>query len=285
MLRQIIRIDDDKCDGCGECIPSCHEGALRIIEGKCRLVSDLFCDGLGACIGECSKGALEVVMAEAGEYNEIEVIKSMLDKPNSVMKAHLSHLVEHGASEYFDQAQNYLDSLGIKINLDEADKPNDNQKSGCPGSTMTELKQFVPVPKPKLESDSMLSHWPIQLHLVSPFSPFLKGKELVILSTCAPVAYANVQNDYIAGKAVVIACPKLDYTEPYPKKLEEIFRNANISKVSVVRMEVPCCGGISAISAKAAANSGVNGLEVCEHIISTDGRKISEKIIYVNQNN
>lgn len=283
MLRQIIQINEDLCDGCAECIPSCHEGALKIIDGKCRLVSDLFCDGLGACVGDCSKGALKVITADVAEYDEVEVIKSILNKPPSVMKAHLTHLLEHGANEYFNQALEYLKSIGIKVDV-HSDSP-DTKKSSCPGSTMQELKQYKPQVIKKDDTDSMLSHWPVQLHLVSPFSPFLKDKELVVLSTCAPVAYANVQADYIAGKAVVLACPKLDYTEPYPKKLEEIFRSANIKKATVVRMEVPCCSGISTMTARAAANSCVNNLEVIEHIISTDGRKISEKVIYINQNN
>lgn len=280
MIRQIIKIDEDLCDGCGDCIPACHEGALKIIDGKCRLISDLFCDGLGACIGECSKGALKVVMAEAEDYNEVEVIKTMLSKPPSVMKAHLTHLLEHGANEYFNQAVEYMKSIGISVSVNsETEKKNNNS---CPGTNMKELKQYTPPVKAKMENDSMLEHWPIQLHLVSPFSPFLKGKELVLLSTCSPVAFPNVQSDYIAGKAVVLACPKLDYTDPYPKKLEEIFNNAGIQEVTVVRMEVPCCGGLSGMAVKAASLSNVQKIKVNEHTISIDGKKINEKIIYQN---
>ncbi len=282
MLRDIITIDEDKCDGCGECIPACHEGALQIIDGKCRLISSLFCDGLGACIGECSKGALKIIKAEAEEYNEVEVIKSLLEKPQSVLKAHLAHLSEHNAVDYLNQATDFLSSIGIKVSYNNnVSKPTQS----CPGNTMKELKQYVPIKEINDMSDSQLSHWPVQLHLVSSFSPFLKDKELVVLSTCSPVAYANVQKEYIEGNAVVIACPKLDYTEPYPKKLEEIFKNAETKKVVVVRMEVPCCSGISGITVKAATNSNVEGLEVHEHVISIDGRKISEKIIYINHKN
>lgn len=283
MLREIIHIDEELCDGCGDCIPSCHEGALQIIEGKCRLISGLYCDGLGACIGHCDKGALTIIKAEAEEYDEVKVIKSMLDKPQSVLKAHLSHLLDHGANEYFNQATEYLKSIGISININQSAKKTSSE--GCPGSSMKELKQFTPPKKLRDESESMLEHWPIQLHLVSPFSPFLKGRELVILSTCSPVAYPNVQSDYISGKAVVLACPKLDYTEPYPKKLEEIFRNAGTKKATVVRMEVPCCSNLSTMVIKAATNSNVNGLQIDEHTISIDGKRINEKTIFVNNTN
>ncbi|MBX3044033.1 MAG: 4Fe-4S binding protein [Candidatus Kapabacteria bacterium] len=284
MIREIIQIDEDLCDGCGDCIPACHEGALQIIDGKCRLVSSLFCDGLGACLGHCDKGALKIVMADVDEYDEVEVIKTMLNKPQSVLKAHLSHLIDHGATEYFNKAVEYLSSIGISININQNTAPAQSA-GGCPGSAMKELKQYSPAKNEKDNHESMLEHWPVQLHLVSPFSPFLKGKELVILSTCSPVAYPNIQNDYIAGKAVVLACPKLDYTEPYPKKLEDIFRNAGTQKATIVRMEVPCCGGLSAMTTKAAANSSINGLEVCEHTISTNGKRISEKIIFINNTN
>lgn len=284
MIRKIIHIDEDKCDGCGECIPACHEGALSIIDGKCRLISDLFCDGLGACLGDCTKGALRVIEAEADEYDEVLVIQSMLDKPPAVMKAHLTHLLDHGANEFFERATEYLDSIGISVNVSKTQKPISESvvSEGCPGSKMQELKQYKPVQNAADVNVSMLGHWPIQLHLVSPYSPFLKDKELVILSTCSPVAYANTHSEYLNGKAVVLACPKLDYTDPYPKKIEEIFNFANVKKATVVRMEVPCCGGLSAMALKAAAASVNKNLVLHEHVISTDGKKMSEKIIFSN---
>lgn len=287
MLRKIIKIDEDKCDGCGECIPSCHEGALRIIEGKCRLISDLFCDGLGACVGNCSKGALEVIEGEAQKYDEVSVIKSMLNKPQTVLKSHLIHLLEHDAVDYFNEAAAYLESIGLSVNVQnpKEEKINNQKSAGCPGSAMKVLDNYPAQKKNTEPNDSMLGHWPVQLHLMNPFAPYLKGKELVILSTCSPVAYANTHTEYLKGKAVVLACPKLDYTDPYPKKLEEIFKNGEIKKAVIVRMEVPCCGGLTTIALKAAAAADLDNFELSEHIISTNGYKVSEKVIFTNNKN
>jgi ferredoxin len=285
MLRKIIKINEDKCDGCGECIPSCHEGALQIIDGKCRLISDLFCDGLGACVGECSKGALEIVEAEAKEYSEISVINELLNKPPSVMQAHLSHLHEHGANEFLAQAIEYLNSLGIDVKLNEKVVPAkiENEKStGCPGSQMLELKQIKPKTVKQTNNQSMLEQWPVQLHLVNPNSPFLIDKELIILATCVPLAYANTHEEYLRDKAVVIACPKLDYTDPYTKKIEDIIKTAKVSKATVVRMEVPCCSGLCIMSLKGASQANISGFKLSEHIISTTGDKVSQKIIFEN---
>jgi ferredoxin len=285
MLRQIISIDEDKCDGCGLCIPSCHEGALQIIDGKCRLVSDLFCDGLGACLGECPTGALKIIETEAREYDEVAVIKTMLEKPPSVLKAHLEHLMSHGADDFFNQAIVYLNSIGISVSTQSKMPKSEIKESSCPGTKMQELKQFTPLEKIQEKSESMLGHWPVQLHLVNPNSAFLKSKELIIMATCAPVAYPNIHSEYLNGKAVVLACPKLDYTDPYPKKLEEIFRIAQITKATIVRMEVPCCGGLSSIAIKSATQCNIPDFILEEHIISTDGRKISEKILFSNVKN
>ncbi len=283
MLRKIIKINEDLCDGCGLCIPACHEGALQIIDGKCRLVSDLFCDGLGACIGDCPKGALEVVEAEAEAYDEVAVIKDILNKPPSVLQAHLNHLYDHGAKEYLSQAIQYLDSIGMYVKIDNANKSsNDKPIAKCPSSTMLELKQFKQEKTKTKSNQSMLEHWPVQLHLVNPNSPFLKDKELVILATCVPLAYADTHYEYLKNKAVVIACPKLDYTDPYMKKIEDIIKTANIKKAYIVRMEVPCCSGLVRMSMQASVSANILDFELEEHIISTDGDRISQKTIFIN---
>jgi len=285
MLRKIIQIDEELCDGCAECIPSCHEGALQIIDGKCRLVSDLFCDGLGACVGECTKGALKIIEAESMPYDEIAVINSMLDKPVSVMQAHLSHLFEHGETEYLNQAIGYLESIGIKVNIANNTQVRNNDGGGCPGSKMMELNQYkLSEPKKEnlMENESMLGHWPVQLHLVNPNAQFLRGKKLMILASCVPVAYANTHNEYLKGNSVVIACPKLDYTDPYPRKIEELITVAGRNDITVVRMEVPCCSGITTMCLKAVSAANNPSVLLTEHIISTDGRKINERVISSN---
>lgn len=279
MKRKIIKIDEEKCDGCGICIPECKEGALRIIDGKARLISELFCDGLGSCVGECPQGAITVEERDAEAYDEKLVIESMLDKPRSVLKAHLEHLNDHGADEYLSEAIAYLESKGIDYPLEKKILPVLSHEEpahpcGCPGSAARELKT-ASVPKngsSKMERESQLSHWPVQLHLINPAAPYFKGKELVITSTCAPVAFASYHDVYLKNRAVVLACPKLDYTEPYVEKLAALFKQSETIKAIVLRMQVPCCGGLTKIAELAAEQSGRDDLILEEHTISVEGK-------------
>lgn len=282
MLRKVIEIDEELCNGCGVCIPSCQEGALRIIDGKARLISDLFCDGLGACIGDCPEGAIRVIEREAEPYNEIMVLESMLDKPRSVLKAHLLHLKEHGANEYLNIGIEFLKSKGIVIALEQP-KEETTASFACPGSLSREIKRLEELPqKVQEKQSSRLAQWPVQLHLVSPFAPYFKNKELVIMSTCAPVANANVHEEYINGRSLVVACPKLDITDPYVGKLAQIFAESNTARVIIVRMEVPCCGGLSSMAVAAARQSGRQELEILEHVIAIDGSFIKSNILFKN---
>ncbi|MFH1052566.1 MAG: 4Fe-4S binding protein [bacterium] len=276
MLRQIIEIYEEKCDGCGLCVPECHEGALQIIEGKARLISDLFCDGLGACIGHCPLDAINIIEREAEPYDEIKVLKQILNQPRSVLKAHMKHLLDHQAFEHLDTAVNYLKADGINNPLDEIEneKP-DKSVLGCPGSMM---KQFES-PETDLDSDSPdipseLRQWPVQLHLVNPNAPYFKDSELVVMATCGPIASANVHRDYIKGKSIVVACPKLDYTAPYTEKLAEIFNFGNIKKVNVVIMQVPCCSGLLKIATDAKKLSGREDMTIVENVLDLRGNII-----------
>ena len=278
MKRQIIKIDENKCDGCGLCIPNCHEGALQLIEGKARLVSDLFCDGLGACIGHCPQGAIEIIEREAEPYDEIKVMEQMVKGPKSVIAAHLKHLKDHKAIEYFSQAVNFLKERNMEVPLQNNHHHHEHGGS-CPGSKMISM-----TPKHENHSDekgsrpSELGQWPVQLHLVSPAAPYFIDSELVIMSTCGPIANANVHQDYLRDRSVVVACPKLDYTEPYTEKLAAIFSEANIKKAIVVIMEVPCCKGLSKFAKDAAKLSGRQDLLVEEHIMGVNG-EIKQKNI------
>jgi ferredoxin len=274
MKRKIIQIDEEKCNGCGLCIPECKEGAIRIIEGKARLISDLFCDGLGACLGHCPEDAITIIEKEAEPYNEKKVMEQLMHQPKAVLMAHLKHLTGHNETDNYNIAVSFLQEKGIEnpVNYDvkSVSKPS---ACGCPGSMtvdMSETKRTQSGNNQKVNSE--LKQWPVQLHLVNPLAPYFKNSDLVVLSTCSPIAYGNVQQDYIKDKALVVACPKLDYTAPYTEKLSEIFKANNTPKAIVVLMEVPCCKGLSKIVTDARAMAGRDDMKIEEHTITLDGR-------------
>jgi ferredoxin len=282
MIREIIKIDEDLCDGCALCIPNCHEGALQIIDGKCRLVSDLFCDGLGACIGHCPQGALTIEKREAEEYDEIKTLDIMLKQSISTVKAHVKHLKEHGAMDFYNQAIEYLNEKGIDISdVEEPKQSGSCHSGGCPGSAMqTFQRKLDSLDKENGSLESALEQWPVQLHLVNPHAPYFKNKEIAIMSSCSAFSSPKVHRDYMAGRAVAIACPKLDYTDPYKAKLSEIFRNADTAKVLVVRMEVPCCGGLTKTVCDAAAESGLANIEVEEITLGVNGDYVKRTRVF-----
>ncbi len=228
MKRKIIEIDEGKCNGCGVCVTGCAEGALVIVNGKAKLVNEVFCDGLGACIGECPTGALKIIEREALEFDEAAVQK----KP-----------------------MNPTGCPGLQIRFGQ-------QKAAAKPVESTVSGQVIP---------SELNQWPTQLHLVPPVAPFFKNRELVVLSTCSPSASPDVNWRFIRGRAIAVACPKLDRTEGYVEKLTEILKLNGIPKVIVVRMEVPCCGGLTMMVKEAARQSGRTDLIVEEAVIGLDG--------------
>lgn len=269
--RKIIKIDREKCNGCGLCIPNCPEGALQVIDGKARLISDLFCDGLGACIGHCPQGAIITEEREAVGYDEKKVMENIVKQGSNTIKAHLSHLKEHGEIKYLKQAMEFLKEKNINVELDAL-------ACGCPGSKMMDFRKNNPekVSGPKKHSvnpESGLRQWPVQLKLVPVTAPYLKGADLLVAADCAPFAYADFHRALLQGKTLLIGCPKLDDIQFYQEKLTEIFRNNDIKSVACARMEVPCCGGLSFAIKGAILDSG-REIPFKEIIISIKGDKI-----------
>jgi ferredoxin len=219
-VRKIIKIDEDKCDACGLCVTACHEGAIQIVDGKAKLVSEVYCDGLGDCLGECPQGAITIEEREAEPFD---------------VKAVEKHLAELEGEKTCEAAP----AAG----------------GGCPGSA---LRKFQATAPPALSGDdrpSQLGHWPVQLMLVPPGAPFLQGADVLIAADCTPFATANFHEHYLAGKALLVGCPKLDDIQHYYEKLKAIFAAAKPASVTVLRMEVPCCGGIANAVARARAET------------------------------
>jgi len=227
--RKVIQIDEEKCDGCGDCVTSCAEGAIAVIDGKARLVSETYCDGLGACLGKCPQGAITIEEREADAFDEAKT------------QEHLARLRarENGAK-----------SLPMSIGHQ------------CPGSMARSLGSRMPAAMPQEESGntsspSELINWPVQLTLISPTAPYLKHADILLVADCVPFAYADFHRRFLRGKPVIIGCPKLDQTDPYIRKLAQIVHLAKPKSLTVVHMEVPCCSGLTRIaeSALAAAES------------------------------
>ncbi|MBL7212686.1 MAG: 4Fe-4S binding protein [Desulfobacteraceae bacterium] len=233
--RKIVEIDEGRCDGCGQCVPSCAEGAIEIVDGKARIAAEKYCDGLGACLGECPNDALTIIEREAEDFDE------------EAVEAHLQ----------------------VK------EKEESTMPCGCPSAN---LRTFIPPASTQdtnhagkeSRSVSSLSHWPIQIRLVPPTAPFLKGADLLVVADCVPVAYPNLNSDFLSGKAVLIGCPKLDDAEAYIEKFAEIFRTADLKSVTVLIMEVPCCFGLETIIKRAMEAAGKE-IPFEEVVISTRG--------------
>ncbi|MBD3380081.1 MAG: 4Fe-4S dicluster domain-containing protein [Candidatus Omnitrophica bacterium] len=257
MKRKIIQINEKKCNGCGECIPNCPEGAIQMIDGKARLISDLFCDGLGACIGKCPVGAITVEEREAEAYDEEKVMRNIVKQGANVIKAHLDHLRAHGEEGYLKTAVEFLRREGIGIPEDgtgeQKNERPEEKFSGCPGSRTMRLSKKSPAISGKRgDGSSELGQWPVQLHLIPAAAPFLKKKDLVLSADCVAYSLGDFHGNYLKGKALAIACPKLDTgREVYLEKLVSMIDGALINTLTVMIMEVPCCGGLLALAEEA----------------------------------
>lgn len=246
-MRKIIEIDEELCDGCGQCILSCAEGALALVDGKARVISDNLCDGLGACMGECPTGALKIIERKADDFDEEAVEK---------------HLESSGP--------------GQKAEVEKKQGP--TLACGCPS---TQVKTFMNAgakhtdAPPAGKQASALGHWPVQIRLVPVNAPFLQGADLLVLADCAAVAYPNLHPDLLAGRVVMMGCPKFDDTEEYIERFSQIFSTAGVKSITIAYMEVPCCAGLPFVVKKGLGKATAK-IPLREMIISGTGAVLSD---------
>ncbi len=310
MLRKIIQIDEEKCNGCGLCIPNCHEGALQIIDGKARLISDLFCDGLGACLGHCPEGAIEIIEREAEPYNETVVMKTIVRQGRNTILAHLEHLRDHNEHEFLKEAVAYIKTNNIDLSPEAGKKPSVESKVNFP--TMKEALNHV---KPEHESacgcgssktidfkididkvnaaaavsavsaqtsevynaPSELRQWPVQLHLVNPMASYFQKADVVLAADCVAFAMGDFHESLLKNKSLAIACPKLDTNkEVYIDKLSTMISDAKINTLTVPIMEVPCCGGLIQMAKMAVQQSGRN-IPIKKIVVGIKGDILNEE--------
>lgn len=284
MKRTIITIDEAKCNGCEECVNGCHEGALQMIDGKARLVSELFCDGLGACIGTCPEGAIILEEREAEPYSELAVIERISKLGEKVILAHLKHLKDHNEMEYFKEGVEYLKTNNVKADLSSLFNQNINvlsnnipQHTGCPGSKERAFVKTDIEAKEEVSSSSELTHWPIQLHLANPSASHFNGCDLLLAADCVPFSISNFHSRFLKNKKLVIACPKLDSNkEVYSEKLRILIDESKINTLHVVIMEVPCCGGLLQLAENAVASS-TRKVPVKYSVVGVQGDVIEEE--------
>ena len=283
MKRKIITIDEEKCTGCGLCIPNCPEGAIQIIDEKARLVSDLFCDGLGACLGHCPEGAISIEEREAEAYDERTVMKNIIKQGINVVKAHLQHLREHNEQEYLAVALDELNVQGITVDEKQPEAaPAHHGGGGCPGSRSFQFDSAPAATTPQTTADngpdrpSELRHWPVQMHLISPNAGHYRGADVVLAADCVAFSMGDFHRTFLKGKALAIACPKLDQgKEIYQDKLRSLIDDAKINTLTVIIMEVPCCGGLLHL-AKQAASQASRKVPIKAVTVSIDGRILQE---------
>ncbi|MBI5010722.1 MAG: 4Fe-4S binding protein [Bacteroidia bacterium] len=308
MIRDILKIDEELCNGCGLCVPNCHEGALQVIDGKVRLVSELMCDGLGACIGHCPEGAITIEKREAEPYSETRVMEQMVNNGKNTIIAHLKHLKDHGETGFLQEGVGWLKAhrAELKFNLDEVigevhnhgHKPaaaftapaavaaqhhhaHNHGGGGCPGS------RTLVIDKPENNGNviitgdqpSELRQWPVQMHLVNPNAPYFRGADLLLAADCVAFSLGNFHSSWLKGKSLAIACPKLDHgMEVYVEKLTAMVETAKLNTITVMIMEVPCCGGLLQMVRAALAKSS-RKVPVKKIVVGINGNILEEEWI------
>lgn len=303
MKRDILKIDEELCNGCGQCVPNCHEGALQIIDGKVRLVSELMCDGLGACIGHCPEGAITIESREADPYSEALVMSKMKDKGVNTIIAHMKHLKDHGETGFLQEAVLYLRTNRTDLNFNpdtvisevhnhknmaaaaagihiaHQHSANHNHEGGCPGS------RTMVIEKPEDKGNSIAStnqpselrQWPVQMHLVNPNAPYFRNADLLLAADCVAFSMGGFHSNHLKGKSLAIACPKLDQgTDSYVDKLTAMIDISKVNTITVMMMEVPCCGGLLQMVRTAMANAS-RKVPLKKMIVGINGEVIQEE--------
>ena len=250
VIRKIIHIDEELCNGCGDCVPSCAEGALEIVDGKARVIADFYCDGLGACLGECPTGALTIAERTADEFDEHAVEKLLTETKKEERSARTVLPMASGGCP----SARMMQSFGPTA---------DGAGSGSSAATGA-------------PAESALSHWPVQIMLVPPTAPFLKGADLLVLADCVPVAFPTLHRDFLKGKAVMMGCPKFDNTEAYIEKFAQIARHSGIRSITTVVMEVPCCAALPVIVQRGLKLAGAT-IPMEEVVISVRGKILERR--------
>lgn len=241
--RKVIEIDESKCDGCGLCVPACAEGAIQIIDGKAKLISDRYCDGLGACLGDCPQGAITMVEKVAEEYDE------------EAVKVHLQQMFREKMANFSCPSAATMDFRKDKV---AESTVHTHDRPLMEGNADREKTQIYREEAEEIHggNSSMLNQWPVQLTLVSPKAPYFEDSELLVAADCVPFAYAGFHRDFLKGRSLVIGCPKLDDGFFYVEKLSQILKESRIKGIKVLTMEVPCCFGLYHIVTQAVSNSG-----------------------------
>jgi len=303
MQRKIIHIDEKKCTGCGLCIPNCPEGAIQLIDGKARLISDLFCDGLGACLGHCPEGAITIEEREAIPYDEDKVMENIVKQGTNTIKAHLEHLRSHNEMKLLHQAQEFLKKKGIELpcccaeedaseeqdshghkedmhrHQDQHGHAHSHGHQGCPGAKAIDFSEDSEDDVAAGNVASQLKQWPIQMHLISPRAGYFQGKDVLMAADCVAYAVGNFHQSYLKGKSLIIACPKLDEgQEVYVEKITALIDEAKVNTITVMIMEVPCCMGLIRL-VQAGAAQARRKVPIKQIMVSLRGEILSEEWI------
>jgi NAD-dependent dihydropyrimidine dehydrogenase PreA subunit len=292
MLREVVKIDEELCNGCGDCVPACHEGALQIIDGKVRLISDLMCDGLGACLGHCPQDAITIEKREAEPYNETKVMAIMVEKGKNTVIAHLKHLKDHNETDFLKEGVGYLRANAGNFSFDPMEviqevhnygrpqaQPHAHGGGGCPGSQARtiEPKGFTVDTGAMVSGQSELRQWPVQMHLINPAASYFQNSDVVIAADCVAFSMGNFHQKFLKGKTLAIACPKLDEgQETYIGKITRLIDEANVNTITVLIMQVPCCGGLLQL-AKIGASQAKRKVPLKAVVVSIEGEVLQEE--------
>ena len=253
-VRKIIEIDDELCNGCGQCVPDCAEGSLRIIDGKARLVADKLCDGLGACLGSCPTGALKIIERPADEFDE-KAVEEYLAKEKKEAEKGPAKTMDCGCASSHIQSFKPLAQAAV---------------SPCQAANMPSSTPIATT------GGSALSHWPVQIRLIPPHAPFLQNADVLVAADCTAVAVRGFQEKYLVGKTVMMGCPKFDDADSYVQRFAEIISTCNLKSLTILIMEVPCCSAMTVIIKKAMQAAGKT-IPVEQITISTRGEELARK--------